>query len=111
MAAQTIETTFRSYARSVIQEYTAYAKLLIVMEYIQMIDIDESYELELSPSEFYDLERIQLQNLIRKYGEAYNIMSRSGDSGVVGKGIELFGAFLLTEELEIARLERCFPCS
>lgn len=42
MAAQTIETTLRSYARSVIQEYTAYAKLLIVMEYIRRITHEPS---------------------------------------------------------------------
>ena len=72
-----------------------------------MIDINESYELGLSADEYYDLERIQLQSLIRNHGNAYNVMSRSGESGVLEIGIELFGLFLLTENLEIARLERC----
>jgi hypothetical protein len=81
------------------------------MGYLPMIDIDESYELGLSSSEYYDLERIQLQSFIRKHGNSCNIMSRSGDSGVMQKGIELFGLFLLNEELEIARLERCSLCS
>jgi len=76
-----------------------------------MIDIDESYELGLSSSEYYDIERIQLQSFIRKHGNSYIIMSRSEGSGVMQKGIELFGLFLLNEELEIARLERCWPCS
>ena len=74
-----------------------------------MIDINESYELGLSADEYYDLERIQLQSLIRNHGNAYNVMNRSGESGVLEIGIELFGLFLLTENLEIARLERCLP--
>lgn len=76
-----------------------------------MIDIDESYELGLSASEYYDLERIQLQSLIRKHGNDYDVMSRSNDSGQREIGIELFGLFLLTENLEIARLERCQLCN
>lgn len=76
-----------------------------------MIDINESYELGLSADEYYDLERIQLQSLIRKHGNDYNVMSRSDNSGQAETGIELFGLFLLTENLEIARLERCYPCN
>ena len=76
-----------------------------------MIDINESYELGLSADEYYDLERIQLQSLIRKHGNDYNVMSRSDNSGQTETGIELFGLFLLTENLEIARLERCYPCN
>jgi hypothetical protein len=79
-----------------------------VMEQILLkVNIDESYELGLSSSEYYDLERIQLQSFIRKLGNEYYIMGRSRDGGVLEKGIELFGLFLLTENLEIARLERC----
>ena len=76
-----------------------------------MIDINESYELGLSADEYYDLERIQLQSLIRKHGKDYDVMSRSDQSGQREIGIELFGLFLLTENLEIARLERCYPCN
>jgi len=79
----------------------------VIEQILLSVDIDGSYELGLSPSEYYDLERIQLQRLIRKHGNEYNIMNRSGASCVLEKGIELFGLFLLTENLEIARLERC----
>jgi hypothetical protein len=74
-----------------------------------MIDIDESYELGLSSDEFYDLERIQLQRLIREHGKLYMIASRSSDScGPEKYCIELFGKFLLTEQLEIALIERAY---
>lgn len=79
----------------------------VIEQILLSVDIDGSYELGLSSSEYYDLERIQLQRLIRKHGNEYHIMNRSGDSGVLEKGIKLFGLFLLTENLEIARLERC----
>jgi hypothetical protein len=78
-----------------------------------MINIEESYELGLSQTEFYDLEVIQLKSLIREHGEQYFVCSRSMDncSSEPILAIKLFEVFLLTEDLEVVSIERTYQCN
>ena len=71
-----------------------------------MISIDQSYEMGLSPYQFYELEREEVKMLIREHGAEYHTFSRSGEPGVLTNAIPILHGFILTEELEIVCPER-----
>lgn len=71
-----------------------------------MITTEQSYELGMSPNDYYDLERTELLRLVAEKGAFYHVMSRSWESGVCCRCIELVDGFLLTEEGDIVSPHR-----
>jgi hypothetical protein len=74
-----------------------------------MITTEQSYELGMSPNEYYQLERSELFRLVAEKGDFYHVMSRSWESGVCCRCIELIDGFLLTEEGDIVSAHRWIP--
>jgi rubredoxin len=71
-----------------------------------MITIEQSYATGMSANDFYEQEQAALTRLIHKNGFLVHTFSRSGDSGVLCRGIELIGGFLLAEDGDICSPER-----
>lgn len=64
----------------------------------------------MSANDFYEQEQAAIYKLIREDGLWVHTFSRSGDSCVLCRGIELIGGFLLTEEGDICSSERWMRC-
>lgn len=71
-----------------------------------MITTEQSYELGMSPNEYYELERSEFLKLVAERGELVHTFTRAGEPARACYGIELFEGFLLTDDGEIVSAER-----